>query len=285
MLFMASRSRPPTRFTVVLTQPSVWECLEARQSTLRVADRAGAGRQDMVFSSITFLFYFLPIFLAAYFLTPTIQAKNVVTLLFSLVFYAWGEPRFVIVLLLSIVFNFCAGLLIDAREGSSRRLALGSRSPETCCCSGSSNTPISSPPTPTLLESARRAVVPRPTLRCRSASRFSPSIACPTSSTSTADGLGPIATRSTSRSTFPCFRNSLRDRSFATRPSRANWTPAGSRWAELPWARGSSSSASPRRCWSPMSSRRWFRSRSTRPSSLDGRGVDRPDRLHGADLF
>ena len=79
----------------------------------------------MVFSSITFLFYFLPIFLAAYFLTPTIQAKNVVTLLFSLVFYAWGEPRFVIILLLSIAFNFCAGLVIDACEGSSRRVALG----------------------------------------------------------------------------------------------------------------------------------------------------------------
>jgi alginate O-acetyltransferase complex protein AlgI len=78
----------------------------------------------MVFSSITFLFYFLPIFLAAYFITPTIQARNIVTLLFSLVFYAWGEPRFVIILLISIIFNFCAGLLIDAREGSSRRWAL-----------------------------------------------------------------------------------------------------------------------------------------------------------------
>jgi alginate O-acetyltransferase complex protein AlgI len=78
----------------------------------------------MVFSSITFLFYFLPIFLAAYFLTPTIQGKNIVTLLFSLVFYAWGEPRFVTILMLSIAFNFCAGLLIDAQEGSSRRWAL-----------------------------------------------------------------------------------------------------------------------------------------------------------------
>ena len=78
----------------------------------------------MVFSSITFLFYFLSIFLAAYFITPTIQARNIVTLLFSLVFYAWGEPRFVIILLISIIFNFCAGLLIDAREGSSRRWAL-----------------------------------------------------------------------------------------------------------------------------------------------------------------
>jgi alginate O-acetyltransferase complex protein AlgI len=78
----------------------------------------------MVFSSITFLFYFLPIFLILYFITPTIQAKNVVTLIFSLLFYAWGEPRFVIILLCSIAFNFCAALLIDAREGAARRYAL-----------------------------------------------------------------------------------------------------------------------------------------------------------------
>jgi alginate O-acetyltransferase complex protein AlgI len=78
----------------------------------------------MVFSSITFLFYFLPIFLILYFITPTIQAKNAVTLVFSLLFYAWGEPRFVIILLCSIAFNFCAALLIDAREGAARRYAL-----------------------------------------------------------------------------------------------------------------------------------------------------------------
>src|SRR4029077_20180393 len=85
---------------------------------------AGGRALRMVFSSITFLFYFLPIFLAAYLLTPTVTGKNIVTLLFSLVFYAWGEPRFVFILLLSIAFNFCAGLFIDAREGASRRLAL-----------------------------------------------------------------------------------------------------------------------------------------------------------------
>ena len=78
----------------------------------------------MVFSSVTFLFYFLPIFLFLYFLIPTIKAKNVVTLLFSLLFYAWGEPRFVVILLISIVFNFFAALLIDARTGNARRLAL-----------------------------------------------------------------------------------------------------------------------------------------------------------------
>ena len=117
---------PRTRFALVLTQRNASEKASKLGIQLGVtADRRGTGAQDMVFSSITFLFYFLPIFLAAYFLTPTIQAKNVVTLLFSLVFYAWGEPRFVIILLISIAFNFCAGLLIDLREGSSRRLALG----------------------------------------------------------------------------------------------------------------------------------------------------------------
>jgi alginate O-acetyltransferase complex protein AlgI len=84
----------------------------------------GRSVSKMVFSSITFLFYFLPIFLASYFLTPTIKGKNVVTLLFSLVFYAWGEPRFVIILLVSIVFNFFAALIIDERDGAARRIAL-----------------------------------------------------------------------------------------------------------------------------------------------------------------
>ena len=78
----------------------------------------------MVFSSITFLFFFLPIFIAAYFLTPTIWGKNLVTLLFSLVFYAWGEPKFVLVLLASIVFNMVAALIIDRQSGRSRQYAL-----------------------------------------------------------------------------------------------------------------------------------------------------------------
>ena len=79
----------------------------------------------MVFSSVTFLFYFLPIFLAAYVLTPTVIGKNVVTLLFSLVFYAWGEPRFLLILLFSIAFNYLAALLIDRNAGA--KLKLGAR--------------------------------------------------------------------------------------------------------------------------------------------------------------
>ncbi len=79
----------------------------------------------MVFSSVTFLFYFLPIFIAFYVLTPSVVGKNVVTLLFSLVFYAWGEPRFLLILLFAIAFNYAAAIVIDRNVGSSRKWALG----------------------------------------------------------------------------------------------------------------------------------------------------------------
>src|ERR1700722_14701264 len=78
----------------------------------------------MVFSSITFLFYFLPIFLVLYFVTPTIQGKNVITLVFSLIFYAWGEPQFIVVLLIPSRINFLAARAIDDREGPARTAAL-----------------------------------------------------------------------------------------------------------------------------------------------------------------
>ncbi len=78
----------------------------------------------MVFSSVTFLFFFLPLFMASYFLTPSIRAKNVVTLAFSLVFYAWGEPWFVLGLLASIAINFTAAIIVDRAEGTRRRFAM-----------------------------------------------------------------------------------------------------------------------------------------------------------------
>lgn len=64
----------------------------------------------MVFSSIIFLFYFLPFCLAGYFLTPTLALRNIFLLLASLLFYYWGEPRFLPVLLVSITVNFGLGL-------------------------------------------------------------------------------------------------------------------------------------------------------------------------------
>jgi len=55
----------------------------------------------MLFSSIPFLFYFLPPVLLLYFLTPD-RWKNLTLLLSSLVFYGWGEPRFLLFMLASI---------------------------------------------------------------------------------------------------------------------------------------------------------------------------------------
>lgn len=56
----------------------------------------------MTFSSIPFLFYFLPIFLVLYAVSP---GKNIALLCASLVFYAWGEPAHILFLLLSLVVN------------------------------------------------------------------------------------------------------------------------------------------------------------------------------------
>lgn len=81
--------------------------------------------QDLVFSSITFLFYFLPLFFAAYFCAPGLRLKNAVLLIASLVFYAWGEPAFTLVLAAQIVFNWFAALMIDRREGAARRWTTG----------------------------------------------------------------------------------------------------------------------------------------------------------------
>src|ERR1700754_2878584 len=57
----------------------------------------------MLFSSITFLFYFLPLFLIAYHLLP---APNLVLLLASLLFYAWGDPARLPLLLFCILLNY-----------------------------------------------------------------------------------------------------------------------------------------------------------------------------------
>lgn len=78
----------------------------------------------MVFSSVTFLFYFLPLFFATYFYAPGIKSKNTVALLFSIIFYAWGEPFFIFALLLLIALNGWAAIRIDAAQGNPRRRRL-----------------------------------------------------------------------------------------------------------------------------------------------------------------
>ena len=71
----------------------------------------------MLFSSMTFLFVFLPVTLAVYYLAP-VQMRNLVMLAASLFFYAWGEPVYIILMLLSILMNYYCGLDIDGKRNS-----------------------------------------------------------------------------------------------------------------------------------------------------------------------
>jgi len=66
----------------------------------------------MVFSSIPFLYYFLPITLLIYFMVPQ-KAKNGVLLLASLIFYAWGEPVYVFLMLFTIAVGYFSGIILE----------------------------------------------------------------------------------------------------------------------------------------------------------------------------
>ena len=70
----------------------------------------------MVFSSLTFLFAFLPITMILYYIVPD-KAKNVIILISGLVFYAWGEPIYVLVMIASTAIDYTAGRLIHANDG------------------------------------------------------------------------------------------------------------------------------------------------------------------------
>lgn len=72
----------------------------------------------MVFSSSVFLFCFLPLVLLVYYLLKT-EYRNAFLLVASLFFYAWGEPKFVLVIILSILINYIFGLLIEISRSKS----------------------------------------------------------------------------------------------------------------------------------------------------------------------
>ena len=74
----------------------------------------------MLFSSLSFLYYFLPCVLILYFLAPR-GLKNSVLLFSSLFFYAWGEPKTVLLMLLAILCGYLFALLIERYRG--RRLS------------------------------------------------------------------------------------------------------------------------------------------------------------------
>lgn len=78
----------------------------------------------MLFSSTTFLFTFLPLVLISYFIVPRV-IKNAVLLIFSLVFYAWGEPIYVFLMLASIIVAYITGIFADkTRNPQSKTIPL-----------------------------------------------------------------------------------------------------------------------------------------------------------------
>ena len=73
----------------------------------------------MLFSSPIFLFAFLPVTLAGYYLLDR-KFKNIFLLIMSLIFYAWGEPKFIFIMLISIMANWLFGLWINLGTTSVR---------------------------------------------------------------------------------------------------------------------------------------------------------------------
>ena len=78
----------------------------------------------MVFSSALFLTLFLPITLGLYFLAQD-KLRNYVLLVASLFFYAWGEPRALLVMLGLIAVSYGIGILLDKTQGNKRKYLLG----------------------------------------------------------------------------------------------------------------------------------------------------------------
>ena len=74
----------------------------------------------MVFADLFFLYIFLPLCLLCYFVSKKLKTKNTVLIIFSLVFYAWGEPLYVLLLLFSAAFNWFMGGLIGRYKGQTK---------------------------------------------------------------------------------------------------------------------------------------------------------------------
>ncbi|WP_455503181.1 MBOAT family O-acyltransferase [Blautia sp.] len=78
----------------------------------------------MVFSSMLFLWIFLPLVLAAYYISPR-KIRNGILVFFSLLFYAWGEPVYIFLMLFSVGVNFAGGILIEKNPGKKKKILIG----------------------------------------------------------------------------------------------------------------------------------------------------------------
>ena len=74
----------------------------------------------MVFSTLTFLFAFLPIICILYFAIPNRTYKNIILLVFSLVFYSWGEPKYIVLVLAASFIAYIGGLLIHRFDSKAK---------------------------------------------------------------------------------------------------------------------------------------------------------------------
>ncbi|MBR1605287.1 MAG: MBOAT family protein, partial [Alphaproteobacteria bacterium] len=73
----------------------------------------------MVFSSLIFLWLFLPVVLCLYYIAKD-SYRNLLLLIASLFFYAWGEPIYVLVMIFSIVINYVCGQLIGGESAKNK---------------------------------------------------------------------------------------------------------------------------------------------------------------------
>lgn len=77
----------------------------------------------MVFSSLVFLFAYLPVTLLAYYLVPR-QGRNIFLFIVNLIFYGWGEPKLVLLMVFNIFFNYIGGYLVDKYRSDEKKKKL-----------------------------------------------------------------------------------------------------------------------------------------------------------------
>ena len=77
----------------------------------------------MIFSSTVFLFIFLPILLLVYYcrLVQSNKVRNIILLIASLLFYAYGEPIYILVMIISIIINYIIGIFIDKNKEKKKK--------------------------------------------------------------------------------------------------------------------------------------------------------------------
>ena len=77
----------------------------------------------MLFTSISFLYYFLPALIIIYFITPK-KYKNIILLIASLLFYFYGEPKYVFLMIAEIIIAYIGAILIDKYKNQSKNILI-----------------------------------------------------------------------------------------------------------------------------------------------------------------